>query len=225
MKNQRDCLLFDLDGTLVDSLPDLQSALNQTLDEEGFTALALDEVRFMVGDGANALVERGFRARQAFDEAKASGRRRRFLEIYEAASAVLTRPYPNMEETVALLRAQGWKTAVCTNKPVAATHKVLDGLGLSPLFDAVIGGGSTPALKPDPRPLLAALQALGAGPERGVMVGDNANDVEGARNAGLPSVVVGFGYTRIPAAQLGACALIEDFAELPAALARLGLAR
>jgi phosphoglycolate phosphatase len=222
MNIQRDCLLFDLDGTLVDSLPDLREALNQVLDEEGLTALSLEDVRFMVGDGANVLVERGFRARQAFDAQKAAQRRRRFLEIYETGAAILTKPYPNMQETVAALRQRGWRTAVCTNKPVEAARKVLDGLALSSLFDAVIGGGSTPALKPDPKPILAALEALGAGPQRGIMVGDNANDVEGARNAGLPSVVVGFGYTRIPAADLGADALIQDFSELPAALARLG---
>ncbi len=219
-------LLIDLDGTLVDSLPDLMTAINRLLAAEGRATLAAEEVRLMVGDGAARLVERAFVARGGL-AGDCGGKSlpdlvERFLAIYEADPVARTRPYPGAAETLAALAAAGWRLAVCTNKPEAASRKVLDGLGLAPLFQAVAGGDSFPVRKPDAGHLLGTLGGLGVEPKRAVMLGDSANDLQAARNAGLPVILVSFGYTRTPARALGADAVIDAFAELPDALARLG---
>ncbi|MFT4047545.1 MAG: HAD-IA family hydrolase [Solimonas sp.] len=140
---------------------------------------------------------------------------------YLAAPAARTRPYPGVPETLAALRADGWRLAVCTNKPRAVSIAILDALGLAPLFGAVIGGDSTPARKPDPRPLRAALAAIGIDATRAVMIGDGAHDAEAAAAAGVAFVGVDYGYG---AAGLGALRprprIISRFADLPAALPR-----
>ena len=150
-------VVFDLDGTLVDSLPDLQAALNRLLATRGLAPLSVPRVREMVGDGAKRLVERAFAARglaAGVDELAD------FLADYEANCALATRVYPGIPEALQTLAAQGHKLAVCTNKPAAATRNVLDALGLAPFFGAVVGGDSTPYRKPDPRHLAQALSGL-----------------------------------------------------------------
>ncbi|MBI4968598.1 MAG: phosphoglycolate phosphatase [Rhodospirillales bacterium] len=218
MAFKRDALLFDLDGTLVDSLPDLALAMNQVLAEEGRAPLALAEVRLMVGDGVPKLVARGLTAAGLPVEALLERAVAHFLDLYEGGPAAHTTIYPDVPEVLEALRVQGYRLAVCTNKPVDAANHVLRALGLAPLLDAVIGGGSTPALKPDPQPFLAALAALGAPLERGIMIGDSPADIEGARRTGLPAIAVTWGYTRLKPEELGADHLIERFADLPAAL-------
>ncbi len=218
MAFKRDALLFDLDGTLVDSLPDLALAMNAILAEQGKAPLALAEVRLMVGDGVPKLVARGLAAAGLAVAPLLERAVLRFLDLYEGRPAAHTTIYPDVPEVLAALRVQGYRLAVCTNKPVEAANQVLKALGLAPLLDAVIGGGSTPALKPDPQPFLAALAALGAGPERGIMIGDSQADIEGAKRAGLPAIAVAWGYARVRPDALGADFLIERFADLPAAL-------
>ena len=215
-------LVFDLDGTLVDSAPDLQAALNQLLCERGRPPLSLAQVKRMIGDGVPALLARALAAGGA-DSAEAAAALPRFLEIYEATATNLTRPYPGVPETLHTLRGSGYRTAVCTNKPQRATLAVLQGLGLLPLFDGIAGGDRYPVRKPDPGHLLALIAELGGTPEAAAMIGDNENDAASAHAAAIPLVLMRYGYARVDPETLGADALLDNFADLPGALERLGL--
>jgi len=215
-------LLFDLDGTLVDSLPDLTNALNETLRERGYAPLAPAEVKPMIGDGMPMLLQRGFAARGA-DAAEAKAVQPRFVEIYEANAANLSRPYPGVPETMAALRAAGFGTAVATNKPQHATAEVLRGMGLADLFDGFAGGDRFPVRKPDPGHLLGLVELLGGDPKHAAMIGDSENDALSARAAAMPLILMRYGYARIDPARLGADRLLDHFSELPEALASLGL--
>lgn len=215
-------LLFDLDGTLVDSVPDLHAALNEMLRERGRRPLSRHQVKRMVGDGVPALVARAFAASDA-DPAEAALALPRFLEIYEANAAHLTRPYPGVPETLRGLRRNGYRTAICTNKPQRATLAVLQGLDLLPLFDGIAGGDRFPVKKPDPGHLLALITELGGRPQAAAMIGDNENDAASARAAAVPLVLMRYGYARVDPDTLGADALLDRFSDLPSTLDRLGL--
>jgi phosphoglycolate phosphatase len=182
-------VVFDLDGTLIDSDGDIRAALNRTLVKRALAPLSIEQVKSMIGDGAKVLVERGFAAR---DVVAGPAELAEFLTDYEANSAVETVPYPGMEAALAALQAAGHALAVCTNKPVAPARQILAALGLSDFFPVLIGGDSTPFRKPDPRHLAAALAALGI--EDAVMVGDHENDMAAARGLGIPSIFVTWGY-------------------------------
>ena len=215
-------LVFDLDGTLVDSAPDLRAALNQMLRERGRPALSLPQVTHMVGDGAPAMVARALAASGA-DPADAARALPRFLELYEANAVRLTRPYPKVPETLATLRRQGYRTAICTNKSQRATIAVVEGLGLAELFDGIAGGDRFPVKKPDPGHLLGLIAAHCGRAEASAMIGDNENDAAAARAVGVPLVLMRYGYARVDPESLAADALLDHFAELPQALARLEL--
>lgn len=216
-------LLFDLDGTLVDSLPDLTRALNRVLGEHGYQPLTPAEVAPMVGDGVPALVERGFAARGG-SAGEAADALPRYIAIYEAHATELTRPYPGVPETLALLRRRGYRTAVCTNKLQQASETVLGRLGLAELFDAVAGGDRYRVRKPDKGHLLGLIAELGGAAGRAVMIGDSENDAAAAHAAAMPLVLMRYGYARTDPATLGAGAVLDAFSDLPAALARLGFA-
>jgi len=215
-------LVFDLDGTLVDSVLDLRAALNEMLRERGRRALSPPEVQRMIGDGVPTLVARALAASGA-DPAEAPMALSRFLEIYEANPAEFSRPYPGVPETLAALRRRGYRTAICTNKPQRATIAVMQGLDLLPLFDGIAGGDRFAVKKPHPDHLLRLIAELGARPETSAMIGDNENDAAAARSAAIPVLLMRYGYARVDPESLAADALLEHFAELPAALDRLGL--
>jgi phosphoglycolate phosphatase len=215
-------LIFDLDGTLVDTVMDLRAALNEVLREHGHRALSPAEVKRMIGDGVPALVARALAASGA-DPAEASVALPRFLELYEANPTELSRPYPGVPETLATLRRRGYRTAVCTNKPQQATIAVMQGLDLLPLFDGIAGGDRFAVRKPHPGHLLQLIAELGARPERSVMIGDNENDAAAARSAAVPVVLMRYGYARVDPGSLAADVLLDRFSELPEALERLGL--
>src|SRR6516162_2183144 len=215
-------LVFDLDGTLVDSAPDLRAALNQMLRERGCPALSLPQVKRMIGDGVPALVARAVAASGA-DPDDAPGALPRFLELYEANAIQLTRPYPKVPETLASLRRRGYRTAICTNKPQRATLAVIQGLGLLPLFDAIAGGDRFPVRKPDPGHLTALIAELGGSREAAAMIGDNENDAASARAAAIPLLLMRYGYARVDPDTLAADAILDHFSDLPGALDRLGL--
>ncbi len=220
-------LLCDLDGTLVDSLPDLAAAIGELLEEEGRPGLTPEAVAAMVGDGVPKLIERALAATGGVPPAaELAALVARYLPIYEARMTELTRPYPGAIETLGALKAAGWRLAVCTNKPEALSQAIIAGLGFEGLFEAVSGGDSLAVRKPDPGHLLGLLAGLGvapgAAPGTAVMLGDSRNDILAARGAGLPAIAIAHGYGGTPARELGADRVIETFAELPAALAALG---
>jgi phosphoglycolate phosphatase len=217
---KRNALVFDLDGTLVDSIPDLEATLNETLREVGAPALSRAAVRFMVGDGTTALVARALAA-NGLPETLLAERLARFLALYEAAPVAHSRIYPGVVETLAALRREGRRLAVCTNKPQLATLAVLRGLALDGFFTAIVGGDVLAVKKPDPRHLLAAVAALGATADEAVMIGDNEIDVAAANAAGVPIILVRYGYARVPLDTLTADIQIDAFPALPDALRRL----
>ena len=210
-------ILFDLDGTLVDSVPDLAAAVNKLLAELGRPPLDRGEVAGMVGDGTAKLVERALAARHVGD-LPASAALPRFLALYEADATRLTRPYDGVPDTLQRLAAAGYRLAVCTNKPERATRLVLGGLGLEGFFPLVLGGDSLPVRKPDPGPLHAALDGLGVGPGEAAMVGDHRNDVLAARAAGVAAIFARYGYGAASLGTLTPDAAIDRFAALPEVL-------
>jgi phosphoglycolate phosphatase len=207
-------VIFDLDGTLVDSAPDLCGVVNRMLDEYGRARLALDDIRKMVGDGAAKLIERGFGATGGLP-APLPELTKRFIALYERRIADETRPFPGVVETLAHLTRAGLRLGVCTNKPTGLTNKLLEALDLAPFFKCV-AGGDLPFRKPDPRHVQLVMEALGGGPATTLMVGDSANDVAAAKAAGLKVFVVPFGYTRVPPSELGADRLLDRFDDLRA---------
>ncbi|HLI14319.1 MAG TPA: phosphoglycolate phosphatase [Alphaproteobacteria bacterium] len=223
MPRKRRAIVFDLDGTLIDSVPDIHRTLNRVLDEAGRHPVGIEAVKLMVGDGARVLVEKGFAATgPALDAASLDRAYGRFLACYEGPeTAGLTRPYPGVRATLEWLLDRGFRLGICTNKPKTATADVLDRLDLARFFDAVVTPEQVSAHKPHPAHLLATLAVLRAEPAEAVMVGDNANDVAVAHGAGVPVIAVTYGYPRMAPADLGADLLIDEMAALPAALDRL----
>ncbi len=221
-------LLFDLDGTLVHSVPDLRVAANKLLAEDGRRALSDDEVQAMVGNGVRKLVERAYRAtgegatgEGAPSDAALDALVPRFMVHYDAHPADLTRPFDGLLPVLEDLRAAGHRMGVCTNKPEGAARAILEQLSLAKFFDAVIGGGSTPHLKPHPEPVLAAMRLMGTGTRDTIFVGDSENDVGAARAAGLRVICLSFGYRHCAAEDLGGDVLIDHFRDLPAAVAKI----
>ncbi len=215
-------VVFDLDGTLVDSVPDIQAALNWLMAREGRRELDRVEVAGMVGDGVPKLVERALLATGGFPDAGLEPTIEIFAAHYEAHAAALTKPFPGVMQALTDLRDAGCLLGVCTNKPQGATGEILEALDLAPFFKAVAGGDTVPgARKPDPRHLMHVLDGMGTQPSETVMVGDSHNDINVAKAAGVPTVAVTFGYAHGPVDQLGADVLIDHFDELVPALRKL----
>lgn len=211
-------VIFDLDGTLIDSAPDIHATANKVLASEGLGLLDLATVRGFVGRGVPHLVGRLLAAHGITDPARQARMIDGFNRHY-VSSVGLTRPYPNVVPALDRLRARGDRLAICTNKPVAPARAILAHLGLLDHFATVIGGDSQPERKPDPAPLWAARHALGEGPA--VYVGDSEIDAECAAAAGVPLILYLHGYRHAPAGTLPHAALMDDFAELPDLLDRL----
>jgi phosphoglycolate phosphatase len=220
---KRWALLFDLDGTLVDSLPDLRAALNETLQGLGRHELLPDDVRRMIGDGTHALVERALRA--TGEVVDLENAHQRFLDFYQAAPTRLSRLYPNVAMTLGLLIESGAHLAVCTNKQQAATLAVLDGFEIAKYFHAILGGDVVRFRKPHPGHLLSALEKLDASPDESVMIGDNENDYSAARAADVPVILMRYGYLRVPPETLVPDAWLDNFGDLPRTITRSFAAR
>jgi phosphoglycolate phosphatase len=215
-------VVFDLDGTLVDTAPDLTAALNAVMAREGRPLVPLDDVRHMVGRGARVLIERAMTATgQPWDAGTISDLVGHFIEYYDGNIAATSRPFDGAEMVCRRLAARGHKLGICTNKPERLSLKLLDALKLRELFPVVLGADSRPYRKPDPRHLLDTISALGGRPESAVMIGDSDTDVSTAKAAGVPVIVVSFGYTETPVRELGADLVIDHFEALEAALPKV----
>jgi len=210
-----DVVAFDLDGTLADTAPDLAAALNHTLGALGRPGVDPDSVRHLVGHGARALLRRALGDEELVEQGLPL-----YLDFYAANICVGTRCYPALEPAMDELAARGVKLAICTNKPERLTHLLVDALGWSGRFAAIVGADTLPVRKPDPLPLLEAIARAGGG--RAAFVGDSITDAETARAAGVPFVAVSFGFSDRPVEALGADAVIDDYSELIEALERLG---
>lgn len=215
-------IVFDLDGTLIETAPDLVGTLNVLLAREGIAPLPLAQAREMIGRGAKALIERGFAAASApLDAANLNRLFDDFIVYYLAHIADESRPFPGLIAALDTLAAEGAILSVCTNKRTDLSVTLLDALGMTQRFAAVVGGDAVPAQKPAAGHLLAAIERAGGDPARAVMIGDSAPDAGSARAAGVPLILVSFGYTDTPASELDADVLIDHFDELLGACRRL----
>jgi phosphoglycolate phosphatase len=216
-------LIFDLDGTLADTSPDLLGATNAVLAARDRPLLDLAHLRHLVGFGARALISQAMEASGApVREEEMPALVEIFLAHYRAHIADGTRLFPYVAETLELLKARGARLGVLTNKPQELTAPLLPLLGLDGLFAAVYGAGRKPYTKPDPRIFQDVVTDCGGG--LGVMIGDSITDLNTARAAGAPCILMSYGFTPVPASELGADIVLDDFAQLPDALGRLGLA-
>jgi phosphoglycolate phosphatase len=206
-------VVFDLDGTLIDSAPDMHRAVNLMLADMGCPPLSLPEIRTMVGDGASALIARALAARQCVtaDPTKALAQ---FLEHYEANPTACTPTFPGVPETLERLQAFGLTLAICTNKPTRLTHMILERLGINRFFVRVIAGDTLPFRKPDPRALIEVLNVFGTPPAAALMVGDSEVDAATAHAANVPFILMTYGYHRGPIDGISSIATLDHFAEL-----------
>jgi len=209
-------IVWDLDGTLIDSALDLAQALNRQLREHGRAGLDENLVRTMIGDGVAKLIEWGFAA---------GGHRMcgpeledlipRFMTIYSACATDNTRLYAGAQQVLEHFSNAGVRQGICTNKPEGVTRQILSDLSIADYFGAVIGGDTTPAKKPDPLPLISCLDALNATHEQSIFIGDTGVDVATARAAGIPIGIVTFGYARKAVTDLAADFLIDNLDTMP----------
>jgi phosphoglycolate phosphatase len=215
-------LVFDLDGTLVDTAPDLADATNVVLAARGRPPVALSSLRAMVGHGARALILKAFAATgEPAAEAELPELYQLFIAHYRQNIARASRPFPGVPETLALLKARGTKMGVLTNKPDDLAKLLLKTLDLTGYFGFVLGAGVRAYAKPDARCFADVLSGLDAA--HGIMVGDSVTDVLTARAANAPAIIVSYGYTVEPASTLGADVVIDEFEEVPDAAVKFGL--
>jgi phosphoglycolate phosphatase len=215
-------IVFDLDGTLVDTAPDLVRALNETMDLEGLPRVKLDTVRALVGQGARVLIERSAALHGvAFSADRLDQLTEEFVGFYRADIARDSKPFPGALEALDALAALGAKFAVCTNKRTTLSVQLLELLGMADRFSAIVGADAVSDRKPHPDHFRAAVTRAGGVVRRSIMVGDTVADVAAARGAGAPVVVVGFGYCDGGTESLGADALINRYVELAPACRRL----
>jgi phosphoglycolate phosphatase len=215
-------VVFDLDGTLVDTAPDILRALDAVMADEGLPGAPPEVLRRLVGQGATALIVRAAaRHGISWPEDKLIRMTAQFVEIYAADIARESRPFPGVPAALDALLASGAMLSVCTNKRTGLSEMLLEAVGLRQRFAAVVGSDSVPRRKPAAGHYLAAVAHAGGTVERSVMVGDGAPDVEAAKAAGAPVIVYRFGYSEKDVGTLGADVLISEYTELGAAVRRL----
>ena len=212
-------IAFDLDGTLVETAPDLMGTLNRMLAARDIAQMPVEAAQHLVGFGALALLRHGFQeAGAAWDEAQAPALLEEFLADYIQHIADLSRPYEGVVEMLERLTDRGAILCVATNKRTDLSLALLDALDLTRWFAVICGPDKVSVRKPDGAHIRDAVTQAGGDPARAIMVGDGAPDVQAAKNAGVPSVVVTFGYTPIPAEDLGGDVLIDHFGDLEEAI-------
>lgn len=215
-------LLFDLDGTLADTKPDLHAAMNYVLEKNRLNPVPDTAITNMIGGGARVILQRGLAENGvSWDDAKLDTATEEFVLWYDQNIDANTRIYPNLMPVLDAAKAANIPMAVVTNKREGLSAKLLFRLGLHSYFDALVGGDTLPKRKPDPDTIDEALRRLACAPEDAIMVGDSEADTGGAIAAGVASICVTFGYRRVSLEDLKADALIDDYAEFAAAAQRL----
>lgn len=215
-------VVFDLDGTLIDTAPDLVDTLNVVLGRVGLPPVPFATARKMIGSGARVMIERGLKAKgRPVAAAEVDRLFRQFIEYYTAHIADRSRPFPGLEAALERLAARGCLLAICTNKLEGLSLQLLAALDLAKHFAAICGQDTLGMQKPDPEMLRQTIVRAGGRPDHAVMVGDSATDIHTARAAGIPIVAVEFGYTEIPVAELSPDRIIGHFDELPQAVFEL----
>ena len=227
MREHVDAVLVDFDGTLFDTAPDLVAALNRLLDDLGHAPVAFDHFRQRAGEGGKRLLLAALDSQGAarLDDAALRPLIERLIAYYFEIETERVQLFPSVESTLERLRDAGIALAVCTNRGERSTRRLLAHFGIDRHIEAVLAGDTVARIKPHPGHVREALTALGARPERAVMVGDSAADVDSATGAGVAVIVTAYGYSPVPPHELGADAVIEDFAALPAAIEGLFRAR
>ncbi len=212
-------LVFDLDGTLVDTAPDLVATLNHILGEQALPAVTAGQFRPLISLGARHMLVEGLKlAGETRSDQQLDGLFERFLDYYAKNVAVESAPYPNVVDVLDAARDAGARLGVCTNKREDLSRALLRALELHDRFDAILGRDTLDVCKPDPRHLTETIARAGGRSDRAIMIGDSNADVAAAKAAGVPVVAVSFGYSKTPAHALGADAVIDDYAELTALL-------
>lgn len=215
-------VVFDLDGTLVDTAPDLIDTLNGLLVREGMASVPFEEARRFIGGGARLLIERGLSAHgRASGPADIDRLYAVYVDDYATRIAALSRPFPGLEEALDSLAGLGCRFAVCTNKLERLSVKLLEALGLAGRFPVICGQDTFAVMKPHPAALLGTIAAAAGSPAATVMVGDSGTDIATAKAAGVPVVAVDFGYTEVPVAHFDPDRVISRYADLPAAVVEL----
>jgi phosphoglycolate phosphatase len=208
-------IVWDLDGTIIDSAPDLGGALNTLLERHGKPPVAEIRVRSMIGNGVAKLIERGFaESGTQVGEMELQSLQPEFMSIYCARATQLSRLYPGAASAIKDFHKAGVAQAVCTNKPELVSRAILDDMNLAQYFEIVVGGDTFEHRKPHPSPLQSCLDVLGSDVDSALMIGDSAVDVETAQALGMMVGVVTHGYARQPVETLGADFLISDLATL-----------
>lgn len=208
-------VVFDLDGTLIDTAHDLVASLNHTIGLEGLDPVGYGDLTYLVGHGGQVMIKRAFSLRgRDITDGKLERMLGVFVQHYAEAMPGVSVPYPGLVEAMDRLADAGYRLAVCTNKMEGLARRLIDGLGLTARFAAITGGDTFAVRKPDAEHLLGTVRLAQADPKRTVMVGDSLNDILVARNAGVPSVGVPFGYSDVPIAELKPSHVVTHFDEL-----------
>jgi phosphoglycolate phosphatase len=217
-----DTVIYDLDGTLIDSARDMCVAVSSVLADHGLPPISDEEARLFMGEGSKMTMRRAFAKNgRSLDEAQASAVTREFVRYYEQDPVRHTIAFDGVAEIVQRLDRLGLRQGVCTNKFEKSARMILKGLKLMPPIADVAGADTFTVRKPDPGHILQLIDKIGGHRQRAVMVGDSIHDVEAAHAGGLPAVLVSWGYTDKPASELGADAVIDHFAALPEALEQI----
>lgn len=208
-------VVFDLDGTLIDTAHDLVASLNHTIGLEGLDPVGYGDLTYLVGHGGQVMIKRAFSLRgRDITDGELERMLGVFVQHYAEAMPGVSVPYPGLVEAMDRLADAGYRLAVCTNKMEGLARRLIDGLGLTARFAAITGGDTFAVRKPDAEHLLGTVRLAQADPKRTVMVGDSLNDILVARNAGVPSVGVPFGYSDVPIAELKPSHVVTHFDEL-----------
>lgn len=219
-------VVFDLDGTLIDTAPDLVASLNHTIASVGLAPVGYEDLTFLVGNGAKVMIEKAFVLREKpLDPQALPQLLERFITHYSATMPGDSRPYPGLLDALERLKVAGFRLAVCTNKMEQLAVTLIERLKLAHHFAAITGGDTFAVRKPDAAHLLGTVERAKADPRRAVMIGDSINDIMVARNAGIPSIAVPFGYSDVAVDTLGPNRIIGHFDELTPALVEALLER